>query len=129
MDSIRIDIPFAALARDNERIGGMMRGRLLLSQKYRSKKELARLAAMEQYRGIPMSGPLRIRGTAHWPDRRRRDLLFFVKALHDALEGVCYGDDFQLVDVHYRRGEIDKDNPRVELEILPESQSGATGIR
>lgn len=115
--SLTLTIPFALLARDNERIGGMMRGRLLLSQKYRRKKESARLAAMAQYRGQPLDGDLRISGVAYWPDRRRRDLMFFVKALHDALEGVCYHDDVQLVEVQYRKGELDKENPRVELAI------------
>jgi len=114
---VRLVIPYDLLARDNERIGGMIRGRLLLSQKYRRKKDAARIAAMAQYHGKPLEGDLVLTGVAYWPDRRRRDLMFFVKALHDALEGVCYLDDVQLVEVQYKKGGIDKDAPRVEVEI------------
>lgn len=114
---MKLVIPYALLARDNERIGGMMRGRLLLSRKYRQKKEMAGLSAMAQYKGEVLQGPVRLEGVAYWPDRRRRDLLFFAKALHDALEGVCYEDDSQIAEVVYRVGGIDKANPRVELEI------------
>ena len=119
---MKLVIPYDLLARDNERIGGMIRGRLLLSQKYRRKKDAARAAAMTQYRGKPLEGDLAIAGIAYWPDRRRRDLMFFVKALHDALEGVCYLDDVQLVEVQYKKGGIDKDAPRVELEIVQVAQ-------
>jgi Holliday junction resolvase RusA-like endonuclease len=114
---VNLTIPYALLARDNERIGGMIRGRLLLSKKYRKKKEMAGLSAMSQYKGDPIDGPVRLEGVAYWPDRRRRDLLFFAKALHDALEGVCYVDDSQIAEVSYRVGGIDRDNPRVELAI------------
>ncbi len=114
---MKLTIPYALLARDNERIGGMVRGRLLLSKKYRNKKEMAGLAARAQYKGEPLAGPVRLEGVAYWPDRRRRDLLFFAKALHDALEGVCYVDDSQIAEVSYKVGGIDRDNPRVELAI------------
>lgn len=95
----------------------MIRGRLLLSKKYRQKKDAANLCAKGQCKDGPLDGPVRLEGVAYWPDRRRRDLLFFAKALHDALEGVCYNDDSQIVEVSYRVGGLDKDNPRVELEV------------
>lgn len=114
---MKLVLPYAVLARDNERIGGMVRGRLLLSKRYRERKGAMHLLARGQVKEPCLTGPLRIRGVAYWPDRRRRDLLFFVKGLHDALEGVCYGDDVQLVEVSYRLGGVDKGNPRVELEI------------
>jgi Holliday junction resolvase RusA-like endonuclease len=114
---VKLVIPYALLARDNERIGGMIRGRLLLSKKYRQKKEMACAAAKTQHKDGPIEGPVRLQGVAYWPDRRRRDLLFFAKALHDALEGVCYVDDSQIAEVSYRVGGIDRDNPRVELAI------------
>lgn len=114
---MRLTIPYAVLARDNERIGGMIRGRLLLSKRYRQKKEAMQMIAASQVKGSPLVGPVKVSGVAYWPDRRKRDLLFFVKALHDALEGVAYQDDSQLVEVAYRVGGIDRDHPRVELEL------------
>jgi Holliday junction resolvase RusA-like endonuclease len=115
---MKLLIPHSLLARDNERIGGMVRGKLLLSKRYRERKDAMHLFAMAQVKKQDMlTGRLRLRGTAFWPDRTKRDLMFFVKALHDALEGVAYEDDCQLVDIHYVFGGIDKERPRIELDI------------
>jgi Holliday junction resolvase RusA-like endonuclease len=114
---VKLVIPYGLLARDNERIGGMVRGRLLLSKRYRPRKDAMHVLARAQVKDDCLVGPIRLRGVAYWPDKRKRDLLFFAKGLHDALEGVCYGDDVQLVEVTYRVGGIDRANPRVELEL------------
>lgn len=112
--------PYAALARDNERIGGRKGGgRFRLSDKYRGKKEALNWLAKSQWKALPISGAVAIHGIAHWPDLRTRDLLFFTKALHDALEGVCYADDMQIAIADYVVGAMDRGNPRVEILVTP----------
>jgi len=44
------------------------------------------------------------------------DLSNRIKVLEDALQGICYKDDKQIVEIHARRFD-DKSNPRVEVEI------------
>lgn len=48
--------------------------------------------------------------------RRVGDLSNRYKVLEDALIGVCYEDDEQIVDIHMRRFDC-KSNPRVEVDI------------
>lgn len=48
--------------------------------------------------------------------QRRGDLDNFQKVLLDALKGIAFLDDSQVVEIHSRR-EDDKANPRVEVEV------------
>ena len=45
-----------------------------------------------------------------------------VKAVKDALNGVAYGDDSQVTDIHARKRFSDQ--PRVEVIITPLAKSG-----
>jgi len=47
---------------------------------------------------------------------RRGDIDGPVKALFDALNGIAWEDDSQVVELHLRRGD-DKERPRVEVSI------------
>lgn len=51
-----------------------------------------------------------------WPDRRRTDTHNRSKILCDALEGVLYPDD-RWVLVQEQWFDVDKHNPRVEIEV------------
>lgn len=53
-----------------------------------------------------------------WPDKRRRDMNNLHKPLCDAPEGIVYHDDKCVLvwDMDYS---VDKENPRVEVEICP----------
>lgn len=51
-------------------------------------------------------------------ERRTGDLDNKIKVLLDALQGVAFVDDNQVVELHALRYE-DKHNPRVEIEITP----------
>ena len=66
-----------------------------------------------------MLGRLRVEVVAHAPDHRRRDLDNLHKATLDALEhAAVYADDGQIDDLRIRRGDVDKDNPRLEVVIV-----------
>lgn|SRR3990167_9915543 len=65
-----------------------------------------------------LTGRLSVRSTCHAPDLRRRDLDNTQKALLDSLcyAGV-YADDSQIDKLVVERGEVDRVDPRVVVEI------------
>lgn len=63
----------------------------------------------------PLSGPLVL--TLHlYRPQKSGDLSNRIKVLEDALQGICYENDSQIVSILAYRHD-DKDNPRAELEI------------
>lgn len=82
-------------------------------------------AVRSQLSGYRFEGRLKITFTLHRKDRRMGDRAnvlavhekFFCDALH---EWGCIDDDNDdyIDSSHYYTGEIDKDNPRVEIEIV-----------
>lgn len=91
------------------------RGRVLLSKPGRENKEAIAWEARSQYRGLPLGGPLKAEICLRWPTRRKHDL-DNIKALLDALTGIVWEDDDQLIELHLRK-EYDKENPGVEIVI------------
>ena len=63
-------------------------------------------------------GPVEVSLDVYFPDKRRRDLDNVLKAVMDALNGVAYQDDSQIVRLKVVRL-VDRDNPRVEVTINP----------
>lgn len=97
---------------------------LVLSTEYRKAKEDIGKRAAEQatkrgYAVAEKGTPLALVGELYPPDRRRRDTLAYAKMLCDALEGVAYIDDSQVIDSRWVMREPDPGNPRIELRIEP----------
>jgi crossover junction endodeoxyribonuclease RusA len=63
----------------------------------------------------PMAGPVKLSACV-FRKQRRGDLLNFEKVLCDALEGVAYVNDSQIIEAHFYLRD-DKHNPRVEVEV------------
>ena len=63
----------------------------------------------------PFAGPVAVYVRVYRA-RKAGDLDNFKKVLYDALQGVAYNDDDQIVEEHAWRYD-DKDNPRVEVEV------------
>lgn len=90
------------------------------------RNRIVRTRAAEAYRDevatrITISRFLRISGPValevRWfRSRKSGDLDNRLKVLLDALNGVAYEDDSQVVELHAYRSD-DKNNPRVEIEI------------
>lgn len=118
-------LPYAVLVGDNgSRRLGVVRGRIVLSARYRAAKAAGHTLALALCRScpdapFPRPHALSLTATVYPPDRRRRDLLGIAKITHDLLQGAAYDDDAQLADVHYVRGPVDRERPRVELVIAP----------
>lgn len=92
------------------------RGRMVTSAEARAYKEqaawIARAAGME-----PETGDVSL--TVRWyRERKAGDLSNRLKILEDALIGVAYTDDSQIVRIVAERYD-DKANPRVEVEVTP----------
>lgn len=86
-----------------------------LSPRAREAKDAIAWEARSQFRGKPLQGPVAMELTLYWPDRRKHDI-DNIKALLDALTGIIYEDDGQIVDLHTMK-EFDKERPRVEMRV------------
>lgn len=92
----------------------VVRGRPILSAEARAYKVGVLLRARTQ--GMtPLDGPVCVSVTVYRP-RRIGDLDNVLKGLLDALRGVAYADDKQVVEIHARRLD-DAANPRVEVTV------------
>lgn len=90
------------------------RGRTVVSQEARVYRNAAKLRALTQ--GMrPLSGPVVV-SVIVYRKRRVGDLDNSLKVLLDALRGVAFEDDSQVVELHARRCD-DPANPRVEVRV------------
>jgi crossover junction endodeoxyribonuclease RusA len=88
---------------------------VLLSAEARRYKEDAGMVALAA--GVrPVDGPVALTVTLYRP-AKRGDLDNRIKVLLDALNGIAYRDDSQVVELHAYRLD-DKDHPRVEVQVI-----------
>lgn len=91
--------------------------RTYLTDRGRQNKEQIGWEGRAQYRGEPYTGPLAVRIDLYWPDRRTHDV-DNIKGFLDALTGILWVDDSQIIDLRVTKA-VDRDRPRVELELIP----------
>ena len=88
-----------------------------------------RAAAWEHVKLGPLHRrPLAVTLTFYRENHVRADTDNLAKAVLDALNGICYVDDAQIVDLHLRRY-VDSDNPRVEIRIKEALRCGDSKSR
>lgn len=89
-----------------------------LVNKGKSLKEDYQRQAKKQWHSEPLKCPITVVIDTYHDNHRKNDWDNFHKLSMDALTGICYQDDSQIeqaiVTKHY-----DKENPRIEIEILP----------
>jgi crossover junction endodeoxyribonuclease RusA len=90
------------------------RGVLLSAEARRYKEEAGMMALAAGVR--PVDGPVALTVTLYRP-AKRGDLDNRIKVLLDALNGIAYRDDSQVVELHAYRLD-DKDHPRVEVQVI-----------
>ena len=90
--------------------------RVLKSKEAREFRERCGWIAKAQVKR-KLSGPVALSLMVYFPDRRG-DLDNRTKQLFDALQGTVYENDSQVVHYEVTR-KIDKENPRVEVEVFP----------
>ncbi len=88
-----------------------VRGRVVVSAEARAYKRKVGLTVQS----TPLDGPLAIEVHVYRP-RKAGDLDNTLKVLCDALNGIAWRDDSQVVEIHAYRGD-DKADPRVELRV------------
>lgn len=91
------------------------RARTVLSKEGREYRETVRRGLAE---ATPIGGPVSVELRVYRP-RRIGDLDNTAKAVLDAVKGCLFHDDSQVVALHMHRFD-DKENPRVEVLVLPE---------
>lgn len=76
-------------------------GRILVSREARAYKAQLKTYAWHQ-KILPLAGPLSLTATFLPPDKRKRDGHNLTKILLDALEGVLYENDYQVLELTTR---------------------------
>ena len=92
------------------------RGRAVKSTEARAYQELVRkLCRVQGARGEPFAGPVEVVISVYRP-RKRGDLDNTLKVALDALKGIAFVDDEQIVGIDARRAD-DKVNPRLVVTV------------
>lgn len=90
-------------------------GRVVLSKDARLYKQAAALSALAQGVRTPLTGPVAL-SIAWYRARKSGDLDKRLGVLLDALQGVAYLNDGQIVELHATRHD-DPSHPRVEVTL------------
>ncbi len=114
----RVTLPWSVLVPDNQR-HGLLRGRILLTAKYRQALASASALAGFQWKERPLKTSVSLAVTLYEPDKRRRDIGNYTKLIADALTRVAFVDDSQIDELRLKRGGLDRQNPRAEIEVAP----------
>lgn len=110
-DAIRVSLPYAPSA---NRYWRHCKGRTFVSAEAQAYRK--QVAAICREKGIePMEGPLHLELNIFRP-RRVGDLSNRIKVLEDALQGIAYEDDSQIVAIAAYRHD-DKTDPRIEVTL------------
>jgi Holliday junction resolvase RusA-like endonuclease len=115
-----ITLPWAVVLHDNHRFVPA-RGRLIASPEYRTAKRAAETLLKAIWRGAPLVGAVVLHARCYFPDNRRRDAGNYRKLITDALTGIAYGDDAQLVRETWERSGVSRHNARIEITLTVEA--------
>lgn len=117
---ITVLLPWSMLVPDNERMAPAMRGKraaLVMALEYRNAKKRAAALARTQVSIAPFTGPVKLVARLIEPNNHRRDLTNYVKLVHDALTGVAFLDDSQIVEAHWIKQGVNIDAPGLDIRI------------
>lgn len=113
MTSASFVVPGAPVPKERPRF---FRGHAFTPPRTRQYEKLVReravLAGLQKW-----DGQVHISMFFYLPDARRRDGGNMAKAIEDALNGVAYGDDSQIVSCVWCIA-IDRENPRAEVRLV-----------
>lgn len=114
-----LTLPWSVVLHDNHRLMPIKVGkavRLITSPAYRTAKHGAERLLKAQWKGQPLAGDVILTAVVWVPDLRKRDAGNYRKLCTDALSGIAYGDDAQLVSETWRKA-LDRENPRVDIIV------------
>jgi Holliday junction resolvase RusA-like endonuclease len=88
------------------------------SKELRAYRKSATEQLKEQYEGSLIEGDVWVKFSYYVKDRRNRDLVNLLETTSDLLQGIVIADDSQIYSYDGSRiADLDKDNPRTEIEI------------
>ena len=117
VSALTIVLPWSLVLHDNHRLIPA-RGRLVASPEYRRTKRHAELFLKGLWGARDrLVGDMALHARCWFPDRRKRDAGNYRKLITDALSGLVYADDSQLVRETWERAGFDKERPRVEITL------------
>ncbi len=96
-------------------------GHQTASHKWREAKSDLAMEIRSQWHVGPHSGPLAVTLRQYFGDKRKRDVDAYIKIILDAMEGIVYENDNQVVRLVAEKF-YDKDRPRVEVELSPDNR-------
>jgi crossover junction endodeoxyribonuclease RusA len=90
--------------------------RMYMTDKGKKLKENYQWQIKSQWKGKVLKEDIEIKVDLYFKDKRRRDIDNYGKILLDSLEGIIVEDDKQIKKMTITKN-IDKENPRIEIEI------------
>lgn len=109
---MKLTIPGEPVPKQSTRFG---KGRAYQSPKVEAFERKVRFYAIAQ-KLQRLAGPLSVSAAFYLGNARRVDLDNLWKGVSDALNGVAWEDDSQLVEVHLSKA-IDRASPRIEVRV------------
>lgn len=88
-----------------------------LSSKGKDLKEDYEWQVKQQWKNSPLTGELGVSITTYHDNHRKNDWDNFHKLSMDSMTGIVYEDDSQIMHALVAK-EYDKENPRIEIEII-----------
>jgi Holliday junction resolvase RusA-like endonuclease len=121
VSALTIAFPWRLVLHDNHRfVPARGRKGLVASPEYRTAKNDAVLYLMALWCSRQkLDGDMVLHARCFFPDKRKRDAGNYRKLITDALSGVVYADDSQLVSETWERAGFDKQSPRIEVTLRP----------
>jgi Holliday junction resolvase RusA-like endonuclease len=98
-------------------VNRLYQGRRFLTSEGKSIKNKMAWEAKSQWKKEPLKGDIALNVLFYFKDKRMLDIDGGLKALFDCLTGIIWVDDKQITELHAFK-EVDKSNPRVELQIV-----------
>jgi len=91
------------------------KGRAFIPAKFKDYEKKIQEAARVAFQGDPISGPVRMSIQLWFKDKRIRDCQNYPKTICDALNGICYNDDSQIVELFVTK--LKRDEPGLDVTI------------
>ena len=95
----------------------LYRGRRFLTKEGEQIKDLYACEAYRQYKGKPLTGPVSVKVRVFLATKHRRDLDNILKALFDAMKGILWIDDAQVVSIQAEKLVKAGGPPWVEISV------------
>ena len=90
---------------------------MYMTEKGKEMKDYYQKTAKKQFKGNISLDICEVTVHLFFKDKRKHDVDNFNKLILDSLQGIIYEDDNQIKKLTVDK-EIDKDNPRIEIEII-----------